>query len=228
MTALLLILGCTPIQTGSYQVCDLTLSPEPAAAFPGETVVVTGGPLSAAFDLHVTVAGIAADVQSIERTECDACDQCLLDNDCLACGTCLPCTQTCSTCVETTTLVVPDAPPGDTRLSMVNVFGTGVAPFRVRGLHTGSTGDTAVPDTDLPDTAQSDTSTPDTDTDTDTPDTGADTQAASTADTGASAGDTSDTSVITASPTGSTADTGQQATGGGASTADTGGGTGTP
>jgi len=194
-TLFFLFLSCTQLQTTSYEVCELQLSALPSAARPGETVVITGGPLSAEFDLYVAVAGVRAEVQDFARTECDACDTCLLDNACQACGTCIPCTAVCDACVETTTITVPLAPSGDTRLTMVNVFGAGSAPFRVQGADTAATGDTGpiddtAPPTDTATTADTAAATPTADTGPSAPIPTADTATRSTANTA----DTADTS----------------------------------
>ncbi|MCB9678866.1 MAG: hypothetical protein H6737_27440 [Alphaproteobacteria bacterium] len=212
MTLLFLLFSCDLAAIGTYEVCDLDLSPAPAAADPGDTVVITGGPLSAQHDLLVTIAGLRAEVLDMQREGCGECDTCLAENGCLACGTCLPCTETCSTCVETTTIVVPDAPQGDTRLTMVNVFGTGVTAFRVGGLHTGATGDTGVPtataDTGVPPGPTGDTAAPGPTGDTAAPETAAPVDTAApptTADTGGSPPDTGSVVPSDTSPTGDTA-----------------------
>ena len=171
ITALLLA-GCTTDITVLASRCDVALdSVEPAQAWPGESVVVTGAPFTTSFDTAVYVGGERATVVSLDRDDCAACDDCRTDNGCNSCSDCDECDAICKTdCVETATIVVPGAAPGSTTVSLFNSHGESQAiPFTVLGeSDTGTdTGDTA---SDTGDTA------PDTgDTAPDTGDTAADT-----------------------------------------------------
>jgi hypothetical protein len=188
-----------------YAQCNITVDLAPAEARVGDQVIATGGPFSDEYDTRLTINGVRAEIDLIERTDCDACDLCRVDSDCISCGTCTACTDVCATCVPTMTFTVPDAvPPGQVSLVVLNRYGGSRAvPFTV--LDDGA--DTAPNDTaasDTSDTALSptgDTATPGT---TDTLDTS--TRDTGTRDTGNTGGlHTGDTgSKTTTSPTGDT------------------------
>ncbi len=219
-----LLSACNPVSLESYDLCDLQIVAEPGNADPGDEITLVGGPLSADFDVYVSFGGVPGEVQSIQRDECGQCDECKLANDCLACGECLECDALCTTCVESTTVVVPDLPDGPVSVSMINNFGSGETDFRIGPLPPPQpTGDTGTPQS-TGDTGSAPTPTADTAVAPNTAHTGG--VIPPTADTG-STGDTADTA-------GSTADTADDTAGGtshtGGSQAPTGqtGHTGTP
>lgn len=169
MTRFLLVLGLSGCGTGVldvYEQCDVEVVLAPTEGLPGATVVATGGPFSKAYDTVVTVAGVQAEVDAVERTDCDACDSCRDEANCLACGACTECTEDCSSCLETTTFTVPAAEPGASSVRLLNRFGGSAAvPFTVLGADSGDTGpldtnDTAPVDTGARHTG--DTAGPDT------------------------------------------------------------------
>jgi hypothetical protein len=190
----LFVWGCTTATQITFEVCDLTLQPDPARGLPGDLVVIRGGPMSIGPDTTALVDGTVAEVVSVDREGCDFCDACQAEAECLACEPCIVCETLCEACVQSTTVRLPDVGPGLTSLALVNAFGSGSVPFRMLG---GDTGDTGAPLGSTADTGAAAGSTADT---------GA--AAGSTADTGAAAGSTADTGAAA----GSTADTGPNAT----------------
>ena len=108
--------------------CDLSLaSATPAAAAPGEAVVIAGTPFTTAFDTVVLLGGLPAEISLVDRTSCDACDTCRAESTCTGCSDCDACDATCTdTCAETITITVPvGAPVGATTLTVRNAHGEG-------------------------------------------------------------------------------------------------------
>jgi len=195
-----LLAGCPDQILEVYDVCLLTGDPQPAAAFPGDVVVLSGGPMSAAFDTLVRVGGVEATIDTIDREGCLDCDSCRAAEDCRTCGECEDCTSECEDCVETLRFVVPDAPPGAAPIVVFNQHGTSAAiPFTVLG---------ESPDTDDSDTGDTDDSDTDTDSDTDDTDTGDPDTDDSDTDTGDPDTDDSDTDTDDSDTDDSDTDTG--------------------
>jgi len=118
----LLLLGCSTDSSSLSLLCELRKPVlAPAEARPGETVVATTGPLTAAFDTAVSVGGTAAKVTALDRTTCDECDTCRDAADCSSCDECTSCATECSTCVETVSFTVPDLAPGATTVTVTNL-----------------------------------------------------------------------------------------------------------
>jgi hypothetical protein len=151
-----------------YEQCTVavTLSPESGSA--GAFVVATGGPFGDAFDNHVQLDGIRADIVSIDRNPvtdtggepvdagaCDACDDCRERHA----GRCNVCRVKCSSCVETLTFEVPAKQVGTTSVVVTNRWGTSEpVDFTVLGGATGTgspgTADTSTGGTGTLGTAQ--------------------------------------------------------------------------
>lgn len=248
MAALVALTGCGPSLLDQHETCELELSTEAPEAAPGDTVVLTGGPQTRAYDTRVEVGGIPAEVVEVTRsTECSSCDDCRVEAECLACGYCAgeileetrraqcfgdPFAGTggvCGDCVETVSFVMPELPPGPTTVVVLNANGASEPQaFVVRATEptvptaetglAGPTGDTAITPTTPP--------TGDTGPTVPSPTGGT---GRATADTGLLTGDTGgfatgDTGTTTTPPldtadTAPTADTASPATG---TTADTG------
>ena len=134
LLALLPLLAC---EDSSYAVslrCDVFLSgATPAEARPGESVVLTGTPLTQVWDTAVYVGPTRAELTALDREGCDACDECKEDSDCTDCSDCDACDALCEEeCVETATFVVPELEPGATGIRLINVHGQSEAlPFTV-------------------------------------------------------------------------------------------------
>lgn len=160
-----LLVGCSQVAVDSYQSCELELAFDRTTALPGETVVATGGPMTDAGirDLRVEVGGEPAQVLTVTRTSCDACDTCREEAVCSPCGPCNgrlldaarraecfgdplaspPVVGSCAACAESMSFAIPpDAPPGPTRVWITNGAGSSdPLPFEVLGSPR-TTGDT--------------------------------------------------------------------------------------
>ncbi len=124
LTFALLAAACAP--TGSTELhptCEVDLTEPSLSGAPGDAVTLAATPLSEAYDTVVIVGGARAEVTDVTRTGCDACDACRAEEDCGSCGECGTCDVLCEACVETTTFVVPDLPPGPATLQIVNRLG---------------------------------------------------------------------------------------------------------
>lgn len=122
----LLLLGCTETTTLTLPSCTVELhEAAPAAALPGEQVVVTATPVTEDFDTALSVGGVRAEIVSVDRADCDACDACMTDAECGTCSAdCDACDALCeATCVETITFVVPAVDAGETRIELFNAHG---------------------------------------------------------------------------------------------------------
>jgi len=152
----LLLAGCPRVFEETFTRCTLEFELEPDAAAPGEVVDAVGGPWTSAFDTRVEIAGLRADVISIDRTpECARCAECREESGCDlpgrgGCPTCDACADVCVECVETLTFEVPgDAPAGPTAVTVFNDRGgSRPVPFTVLGDDDTDTDDTDTDDTD--------------------------------------------------------------------------------
>ena len=94
-------------------------------AAPGQLVTFRGTPLTAPEDTWISVGGVPAEVVDVDRQNCTICDACKLSEaaTCHGCGTCAACEESCASCEETLTFLVPDAPPGPQPVVVVNAYG---------------------------------------------------------------------------------------------------------
>lgn len=168
------LIGCNPDILEQYRVCLVTGDPMPAEAAPGDVVLLRGAPMSEPFDTVVRVGGVVAEVMSVERDGCTACDACRAEEGCSSCGPCPDCDADCGGCEQALSFLVPDIPGGPTVIMVYNQHGTSAPiPFQVwREPDTGLTPDTGA-DTDEPDTDTDAQDTDETDTDTGSHDTDA-------------------------------------------------------
>jgi hypothetical protein len=75
---------------------------------PLQEVTLPARPMSTPWDTRARLGGLDAQVTAVARTDCLVCDSCRADAGCDACDTCAACTDSCATCVETLTFVVPE------------------------------------------------------------------------------------------------------------------------
>jgi len=143
---MLMMMGCAQSTVSTIDLCDVTLvSAEPAAAAPGDVVVITGSPLTTDYDTALYVGGARAQVTAVDRDECSECDTCREEAECLVCGDCDECDAICeSDCVETVSFVVPAVAEGDAVVQLYNTYGgSGALTLEILGTSdTGDTGDT--------------------------------------------------------------------------------------
>ena len=128
-TALLLLLtlaGCATATITTGDRCEVRIDRiDPAAPAPGETVVITGGPLTSHYDTAAWVGDTRAVVQSVDRSSCEACDTCREDAACSACDDCDDCASVCdTTCIETVSITLPDLDSGPTTAVLYNGYGS--------------------------------------------------------------------------------------------------------
>lgn len=119
---------CCSCATSSETIalrCDVAVeSLSPTTAAVGDTVVMTGGPFTAAYDSAVYVDGARADVTEVDRSTCVECDICRDTYECTACGDCDVCDRLCAdTCTETVSFTVPDVAAGDAQVQLFNAHG---------------------------------------------------------------------------------------------------------
>jgi hypothetical protein len=159
--------GCASSDSSVVARCTVnctTIAPEVGDA--GDTVVVTGGPLTSAWDTSITVGGVRSVVLDVERSDdCDTCDECRDDNDCSECGDCDACDLQCEQeCVETASFEVPTGlEPGVVDVVLFNVHGQS-APisFEIAGAADTGAGDTAQTDSGDAETGAAETGAADT------------------------------------------------------------------
>ena len=122
----LVISGCDPTFEAVGDSCSVTGTPTPDVVQPGDTITLTGGPFTEAYDTRVFIGGLSAEVLAVDRVDCLTCDACRAEsaNSCAACGTCDACITLCEPCVETVVAVVPlQAPVGLQSISLLNRYG---------------------------------------------------------------------------------------------------------
>lgn len=117
--------GCATAEVVSGDRCEVRVSEVlPAAAAPGDTVVLTASPLTSHYDTSAWVGEHRALVLDVARTDCAECDACREEQACTACDDCDPCASTCDvTCVETVTFEVPADAAGASSVTVYNAYG---------------------------------------------------------------------------------------------------------
>lgn len=155
-----LLIGCETTESFAPSPCDVSLEAlEPKQALAGQQVSATGGPFTSAYDTAVYVGSARATLTGLTRDGCDACDDCLLDQDCTGCDDCDACDPLCSECLESVAFVVPATQAGETVVRLLNRHGESNAlPFEVLA----SPGDTGQQDTGQPDSDPTDSGAGDT------------------------------------------------------------------
>lgn len=113
---LALLFGCATDIADEYAICTVRIDLEPSSGAPGDAVVATGGPFAATWDTRVQVAGVAAEIVDVLRTDCGACDECRDELGCGSCGRCAGCADTCESCVQQAVFTVPTVQAGATEV----------------------------------------------------------------------------------------------------------------
>jgi hypothetical protein len=159
-----LLTGCATATVPVTERCDIDiLELSSTEVAPGESLVVTGRPLTTTYDTAAYIAGQRATVLELSRTECDACDICRSRSGCTACDDCDDCATECTVdCVETLTVEVPAAPAGPTDLRVYNAHGESrPAELQVSGPADSGSPDSGSPDSGSPDSGSPDSGSPD-------------------------------------------------------------------
>jgi hypothetical protein len=117
--------GCQAATVIELGTCDVSIaSATPAVVQAGDIVVMTASPMTETWDTVAFVDGTPAEVVSVDRVGCKACDQCRVDAACTDCGDCDTCDRLCvEECVETVTVRVPEGPVGIADIWIVNGHG---------------------------------------------------------------------------------------------------------
>lgn len=157
---LALVLGvaaCAQTVTVTFPHCgvDAVLSADSGRV--GDTITLTGRPMTDAPDTEVRLGGERALVLSVDRNDCTLCDECIVAAECSPCGTCDACAIACESCVQTVTFNVPEVSDGERPVVLINAYGStaplGFEVVPLADLDTDTPGDTD--DSDL--AADSDT-----------------------------------------------------------------------
>lgn len=98
-----------------------SVAPDPASV--GQTVTLTGGPFTTAYDTSVYVGQRRALVLELARTSCNECDSCRDNNGCTECDDCDACDEVCASCEESLLVEVPETEPGETTVLVFNAYG---------------------------------------------------------------------------------------------------------
>ena len=133
--------GCAQESSTPTPTCTLDLAVESPEVYPGQSLTLSGGPLTAVYDTRAQVGGLNAIVQDISRTECAACDACREEAECTGCFACTECEASCDTCTEALAIEVPALPAGPADLVVLNAYGSS-SPLQLQVLDT----DTGTPD----------------------------------------------------------------------------------
>ena len=122
----LLLVSCSESIEASISRCDVLLdTTDPVSAEPGSTVLAYGNPLTDKADTALFLGPIRADIQSVERQNCESCDACRIDMGCSDCSDCPPCAPTCNDeCTETIAFTVPEVDAGVQELLFYNAHGS--------------------------------------------------------------------------------------------------------
>ena len=127
MSALFILafLSCSSTPVTLAQNCDVRLSSvSPTSVSDGDTVRGVGGPMTSIWDTAVYVDGTRAELVSLQRDGCEACDECKQENSCTACDDCDECDAQCdSECVESVDFLAPSVDGTSANVSFYNGHG---------------------------------------------------------------------------------------------------------
>ncbi|MEE2751414.1 MAG: hypothetical protein VX519_08280 [Myxococcota bacterium] len=126
MFCLALLTACSESIDTTVARCDVLLeSAEPVAAAVGTWVQAYGSPLTDKSDTALFLDSTRVEIQSVERINCETCDDCRLEagcGDCTDCPSCAPiCSEECSESIEFT---VPEVGVGPHELLFYNAHGS--------------------------------------------------------------------------------------------------------
>lgn len=139
---LLLLSACLTTTVTTYETCDVALEPATSASAGGQ-LTLQASPMSSLRETTAMLGDLPTTVLSVDRQDCAVCDACVESQACTLCGTCLACTSSCDSCVQSLTLAVPEGlGPGPARLTVVNGYGTGTTDVEIvtQARNTGDTG----------------------------------------------------------------------------------------
>ena len=122
----LVLVSCSESIDPSISRCDVLLeTTDPVSAEAGSTVLAYGNPLTDKTDTALFLGSSRADIQSIERQNCEDCDTCKLEMGCSDCSDCPACAPTCNDdCIETILFTVPEVDAGVQELLFYNAHGS--------------------------------------------------------------------------------------------------------
>lgn len=155
LLCLLALTGCATATITTGDRCEVRIdSIEPAEPAPGETVVLTGGPLTSHYDTAAWVGDTRAVVLEVDRSACGDCDVCREEAACTACDDCDGCAAVCDTsCVETVSITLPELDAGPTTATLYNGYGSS-SPFDL--VVAGGTADSGTADSGTADSGTAD------------------------------------------------------------------------
>jgi len=128
------LLSCAEPEMPEFHQCLLEATFSVEEGPPGTTVLATGGEFSVDYDTTVLVDGAPAEILEVQRINCAFCDGCRdsIEPPCNACEECEGCTVSCEECEQTVSFVIPEVPPGEVSVVLMNRFGaSGPLPFTV-------------------------------------------------------------------------------------------------
>ncbi|TVQ92740.1 MAG: hypothetical protein EA397_06180 [Deltaproteobacteria bacterium] len=122
---LLLLAACQPDLRPQFVQCELEITLDPDVASPGEAIAAVGRPMSEQVDTEVRVGGVVAPIVevSVDAGACQPCEACRARRGCTTCQRCLSCADDCDPCEPATVFEVPDLPPGEHPVTLLNRYG---------------------------------------------------------------------------------------------------------
>jgi hypothetical protein len=131
--------SCAVSTTTVLQTCHVRLEIlKPDRIEPGENAIVEGHPFTSAYDTAVYVDDTRATLLDVTRLDCDACDTCIVNEECGICSDCDACDATCAACFETATFLVPKVGSGQHEVRLFNRHGESNAlSFEIAPVDTG-------------------------------------------------------------------------------------------
>ena len=124
LLSLFLLVACAETTISTSPTCTLDgVELAPTSAAPGEVVIAYTRPLTEVWDTAITVGAARAELVDLDRSTCDACDDCRVTEECSSCEACDSCEDTCASCVESVSFLVPDVAEGDWSVEIVNRHG---------------------------------------------------------------------------------------------------------
>jgi uncharacterized membrane protein YgcG len=126
MLLLLALSACDTTVDTDFPSCQVdVMQVEPASGLPGDSIKLTAHPVTTTFDTVLNIGGTTAELVSVDRTDCESCDDCRTTWACLECGAdCDPCDNLCATtCDESVVFTVPELAAGSYQIEVFNAHG---------------------------------------------------------------------------------------------------------
>ena len=102
------LMGCDSTDATVDARCEIEIEEPNDSWSLGSEIDIQVHPLTDIFDTTVLVNDIEITPVGINKSECGTCDECRASAECTDCAYCPSCETTCSDCMHTLTILIPE------------------------------------------------------------------------------------------------------------------------